>query len=96
MRAAAQIVPAFIPGVAPIYIGGRVILSLSELIPTIGKIFAGSNNEFFSNLEAFNKAMSFSSSDYVQGSAESGMDSHIWSMETALKLIADVFTQLEE
>lgn len=95
MRAVAQIAPAFGP-TAPYYIGARILISLGELIPTIGKIFAGSNNELFSQMEALNKTFSFSSSDYVNGSNELEMQAHPWSAENGLKLISDVFTQLAE
>ena len=96
-RAVAQIAPAFIPGVGEIYIGLRVLNSMSELVPTFGKIMSfDSNNKLFSWMEGFNKATSFSTSDYTQGSQEAGTEGHMWSMETGLKLVADVFTQLAE
>ena len=95
MRTVAQIAPAFGP-TAPYYIGARILLSMSELIPTIGKIFTGSDNQIFSKMEAFNKMWSFSSSDHVEGSNELGIEGHPWSAENGLKLIADVFTQLAE
>ena len=40
--------------------------------------------------------MSFSTSDYTQGSSEAGIEANPWTMETGLKLISDVFTQLAE
>jgi len=95
-RAVAQIAPVFIPYVGEAYIGSRIALSMAELIPTIGKIFTGSDNEFLSKIEGINKAMSFSTSDYTQGSQEAGVDSNPWTAETGLKLISDVFTQLAE
>ena len=96
-RAVAQIAPAFIPGIGEIYIGARVLNSMTELIPTFGKIMSfDSDNKLFSWMEGFNRATSFSTSDYTQGSQEMGMEGHMWSMETGLKLVADVFTQLAE
>ncbi len=95
-RAVAQIAPVFIPYVGEFYIGSRIAISLGELIPTVGKIFTGSDNEFLSKIEGINKAMSFSTSDYTQGSQEAGIEANPWTMETGLKLVADVFTQLAE
>lgn len=96
-RAVAQIAPAFIPGVGEVYIGLRVLNSMSELVPTLGKILSfDSDNKLFSWMEGFNKATSFSTSDYTQGSQEMGIEGHMWSMETGLKLVADVFSQLAE
>lgn len=95
-RAVAQIAPVFIPYIGEIYVGSRIAISLGELIPTIGKIFTGSDNEFLSKIEGINKAMSFSTSDYTQGSSEAGIEANPWTMETGLKLISDVFTQLAE
>lgn len=96
-RAVAQIAPAFIPGIGEIYIGLRVLNSMSELVPTLGKILSfDSDNKLFSWMEGFNRTTSFSTSDYTQGSQEMEMEGHMWSMETGLKLVADVFTQLAE
>lgn len=105
MRAAAQIIPAFIPGVGQWYIGARVGLGLSQVLPAVGKTLESLSgldfgSSIFNKLEAWDKALTFSQSDYVQGSqTDDGQilsDSHVWSMETGLKLIADVFTQLAE
>jgi hypothetical protein len=92
-RAVAQIAPAFISGVGEIYIGLRVLNSMAELVPTLGKILSfDSDNKLFSLIEGINSATSFSSSDYTQGSEEMGLEGHMWSVETGLKLVADVFT----
>ena len=105
MRAAAQIVPAFIPGVDVWYIGARVGLGLAQILPAVGKTFESlsgieTENSLFNKLEAWDKSLSFSQSDYTTGSqTDDGkilQDSHLWSWETGLKLIADVFTQLAE
>lgn len=105
MRAAAQIVPAFIPGVNTWYIGARVGLGVAQILPAVGKVFESitgtdTKNSLFNKIEAWDKALSFSQSDYTQGSqTDDGQilsDSHLWSMETGLKLVADVFTQLAE
>ena len=95
-RAVAQIAPVFIPYVGEVYIGTRIGLSMSQLIPTIGKIFTGSDNSFLSKIEGINQAFSFSTSDTTKGSAEAGIEADPWTMETGLKLISDVFTQLAE
>lgn len=95
-RAVAQIAPAFIPYVGEAYIGTRIGLSMAQLMPTIGKIFTGNDNSFLSKMEGVNKAFTFSTSDRTQGSAEAGIEADPWTMETGLKLIADVFTQLAE
>ena len=73
MRAAAQIIPAFIPVVNTWYIGARVGLSALQILPTVGKMLAGitgyeADTPFLNKMEAINKALSFSQSDYVQGS----------------------------
>jgi hypothetical protein len=65
MRAAAQIVPAFIPGVNTWYLGARVGLGLAQILPTVGKMIAGignSNldNSILSDIEALDKTLSFS------------------------------------
>ena len=95
-RAVAQIAPVFIPYVGEAYIGTRIGLSMAQLIPTIGKVFTGSDNSFLSKIEGINQAFSFSTSDRTQGSAEAGIEADPWTMETGLKLISDVFTQLAE
>jgi hypothetical protein len=70
----------------------RIGISLAEIMPAIGKIFLGSDNELMSKLEGWNKAFSFSTSDATQGSEELGIEADPWTMETGLKLISDVFT----
>lgn len=95
-RAVAQIAPVFIPYVNTAYLTARVGLGLSEIMPTIGKIFLGSDNELMSQIEGWNKAFTFSTSDATQGSEELGIEADPWTMETGLKLISDVFTQLAE
>ena len=95
-RAVAQIAPVFVPYVGEVYIGTRIGLSMTQLIPTIGKIFTGSDNSFLSKIEGINQAFSFSTSDATKGSAEAGIEADPWTMETGLKLISDVFTQLAE
>lgn len=95
-RAVAQIAPVFIPYVGEVYIGTRIGLSMAQLIPTVGKIFTGSDNSFLSKIEGINQAFSFSTSDTTKGSAEAGIEANPWTMETGLKLISDVFTQLAE
>ena len=95
-RAVAQIAPVFIPYVNTAYLTARVGLGLSEIMPTIGKIFLGSDNELMSQIEGWNKAFTFSTSDSTQGSEELGIEADPWTMETGLKLISDVFTQLAE
>lgn len=95
-RAVAQIAPVFIPYVNTTYMAARVGLGLSEIMPTIGKIFLGSDNELMSQIEGWNKAFTFSTSDSTQGSEELGIEADPWTMETGLKLVSDVFTQLAE
>ena len=95
-RAAAQVIPAFIPGVNEYYIGARVALSLADVLPAMGKTILGSDNKALSKLEAFSKATTFSTSDKTQGSAEEGIASNPFTMETGLNLVASVFDQLAE
>jgi hypothetical protein len=75
MRTAAQIVPAFIPGVNTWYIGARVGLGLSQILPAVGKTLESltginTENSLFNKIEALDKTFSFSQSDYVQGSQD--------------------------
>lgn len=95
-RAVAQIAPVFIPYVNTAYMATRIGISLAEIMPTIGKIFLGSDNKLMSQIEGWNKAFTFSTSDSTQGSEELGIEADPWTMETGLKLISDVFTQLAE
>lgn len=95
-RAVAQIAPVFVPYVGEVYIGTRIGLSMAQLIPTIGKIFTGNDNSFLSKIEGINQAFSFSTSDKTQGSKEAEIEADPLTMETGLKLISDVFTQLAE
>ena len=96
VRNAVKVVPAFIPGVAPWYIGTRVALNTVDMLSKLGKIFTGSENSTLSELEGFTKSLAFSSSDYAQGSSEAGIDAHAWSFENMLNIGADTFTQLAE
>ena len=95
-RAVVQIAPVFIPYVNTAYMMTRIGISMAEIMPTIGKIFLGSDNKLMSQIESWNKAFSFSTSDYTQGSEELGIEADPWTAETGLKLISDVFTQLAE
>ena len=95
-RAVVQIAPVFIPYVNTAYMAARIGISMAEIMPAIGKVFLGSDNELMSQIEGWNKAFSFSTSDATQGSQELGIEADPWTMETGLKLISDVFTQLAE
>lgn len=95
-RAVAQIAPVFIPYVNTAYMATRIGISMAEIMPVIGKVFLGNDNELMSSIEGWNKAFSFSTSDFTQGSEELGIKADPWTMETGLKLISDVFTQLAE
>ena len=95
-RNAAKVVPAFIPGVAPWYIGTRVALNTVDMISKLGKILTGSENSTLSTLEGFSKSLTFSNSDYAQGSSEAEIPAHAWSIENLLNISADTFTQLAE
>ena len=91
-----KVAPAFIPGVSPWYIGARMVLNVSELLAKIGKVFGGNDNPTLSAIEGIAKSLSFSSSDYAQGSQEAGTKAHVWSMENILNMAGDVFLQLAE
>ena len=95
-RAVVQIAPVFIPYVNTAYMAARIGINMAEIMPAIGKVFLGSDNELMSQIEGWNKAFSFSTSDSTQGSEELGIEADPWTMETGLKLISDVFTQLAE
>lgn len=88
MRSAIKLAPAFIPGVAPWYIGARVGLNLLDLMPKVGKMIVGSDSSILSGVEGFAHTFDLSSSDYAQN--------HPWSVENILNLSSDVFTQLAE
>ena len=88
VRATMKVVPAFIPGVAPWYIGARVVLSLGDLVPKLGKMFGGRDNPTLSTIEGFAHTFDFSKSDEALNNT--------WSMENIIELSADVFTQLAE
>ena len=96
VKNAVKVIPAFIPIVSPIYIGLRVGLNTIDLMAKLGKVFTGSDSPTLSAIEGFTKSMSFSSSDYAQGSSEADAPAHAWSMENLLNMGADVFTQLAE
>ena len=95
-RAVVQIAPVFIPYVNTAYMAARIGINMAEIMPAIGKVFLGSDNELMSQIEGWNKAFSFSTSDSTQGSEELGIEADPWTMETGLKLVSDVFTQLAE
>lgn len=88
VKAAIKIAPAFIPGVAPWYIGTRVILNTMDLMGKLGKMATGSDSPVFSTLEGINQAFTMDTSDHAQ--------SHPWGVENMLNLSSDVFTQLAE
>lgn len=96
VRNAVKIVPAFIPYVSPVYLGLRVGLNTVDLLAKFGKVFTGSDSPTLSALEGFTESLSFSTSDYSQGSAEADIPAHAWSMENLLNMGADTFTQLAE
>lgn len=103
-KAAIKIIPAFIPGIAPWYIGTRVLLQASDILAKIGKMATSSDNETLSRIESMYSALSTSSSDYSTGFNDVGnlgnlgynQEAHAWSMENMINLGADVFTQLAE
>ena len=96
VRNATKVVPAFIPGVAPWYVGARVALNTVDMLSKLGKIFTGSDNPTLKGLEGFTSSLAFSSSDYAQGSSEADIPAHAWSIENLLNIGADTFTQLAE
>lgn len=88
VRNVVKVAPAFIPYVAPWYIGARVGLETVNLFTKLGKIVAGSDSPKLSAIEGFIKSTDFSTSDYAS--------QHMWSVENLLNMSADVFTQLAE
>jgi len=88
IRNVVKIAPAFIPYVAPWYIGARVGLETVNLFTKVGKMIAGSESPALSSIEGFIKSTNLSTSDYGQ--------QHMWAMENILNMGADVFTQLAE
>jgi hypothetical protein len=45
-------------------------MNLTELMAKMGKVFTGSDSPTLSAIEGFTKSLSFSTSDYAQGSSE--------------------------
>lgn len=88
VRNIVKVAPAFIPYVAPWYIGARVGLETVNLFTKVGKMIAGSESPTLSSIEGFIKSTNLSTSDYGQ--------QHMWAMENILNMGADVFTQLAE
>lgn len=88
VRSAVKVIPAFIPGVAPWYIGARVALGFADVMPKLGKMVVGSDSPVLSEIEGFAHSLGFSNSDHASQNA--------WSMENILNLGSDVFTQLAE
>jgi hypothetical protein len=43
----------------------RIGISMAEIMPVIGKVFLGNDNELMSSIEGWNKAFSFSTSDFT-------------------------------
>lgn len=96
---ALKIVPAFIPGIAPYYIGLRVGINTMGLMATIGNMITGNNCDLFHGIEAYTKSMKTSQSDWVTGGGAPGSQyetPHAWSLESIMNIAGDVFTQLAE
>ena len=85
-----KVAPAFIPQIAPWYLGTRVALELANFGSKLVKMFpfVDSNNKTLSSIEGISKSLTFSSSDHARD--------HAWSIENLLNMGADVFTQLAE
>lgn len=107
LRNAIKVVPAFIGGVAPWYIGARVAMNTANLVAKLGNIVTGNNNSLFHNMEAYVDSLGFSQSDYTRGgisgtvtgdnpNSSKYITPHAWSLESMLGLAADTFTQLAE
>lgn len=97
VKNAAKVVPALIGGPVSLwYIGARVGLNTVDLMAKLGKVFTGSDSPTLSAIEGFTKSLSFSTSDYAQGSNEAEVPAHAWSLENLLNIGADTFTQLAE
>jgi hypothetical protein len=65
MKSIVKVAPALIPTIAPWYIGARVGLGLSQILPAVGKTLESltgidTENSFFNNIEALDKTFSFS------------------------------------
>lgn len=88
VRNAVSILPMFIPGVSPWYIGAGIALETTKVLATLGKVFSGSDNKFLSSVEGFAKSLEPTTSEYGQNNA--------WSMENFINLAGDVFKQLYE
>lgn len=97
VKNAAKVVPALVGGPVSLwYIGARIGLNTVDLMAKLGKVFAGSDSPTLSAIEGFTKSLSFSTSDYAQGSEEAEIPAHAWSLENLLNIGADTFTQLAE
>lgn len=87
-RNAVSILPMFIPGISPWYIGAGIALETTKILATLGKVFSGSDNKFLSTVEGFTKSLEPTTSEYGQNNA--------WSMENFINLAGDVFKQMYE
>lgn len=80
----------FIPHVGPIITGLNILTQLVGITGTLGRMFAGSNSAFFSNLEGWGKSMNRQTarSEYAQ--------QHVWCWENFLNTIGDAVAQIRE
>ena len=99
IKNAIQVIPAFIPGVAPWYLGMRVGINMAGLFGTLGNLVTGNSTDFFHGIEGYTQSLKTSQSDWVTGGiagTEAVAPAHAWSLESMIGMAADVFTQLAE
>lgn len=91
LRSIFEVAPMFIPYVGTAYVGTRIALQLSNLMATVGKMAtesAGLEVPFLADVQGFNKALEFSTSEYSQNKS--------WTWENMINMATDVVTQLVE
>lgn len=90
MKNLALVGTMFIPYVGPVIAGASVTTQLAGLVGTLGKMFTGSENDFFSELEGFSKSWNRQTgkTEYAQNNT--------WCWENFIGLIGDVAGQLKE
>lgn len=80
----------FLPYVGPVVVGASVATQLAGLMGTLGKMFTGSENPVFSELEGFAKSW-----NRQTGKTEYAQE-NTWCTENFVSLIGDVMGQLKE
>lgn len=90
LKNAALVGSMFIPYVGPVITGISIATQMAGVGAVLGKMLAGSDNEFLSNLEGWSQSVNrqTAKTEYAQN--------NMWCWENMINLIGDVFGQLKE